>query len=118
LNDPYRVLFVCSQNRLRSPTAERVFADDPTLAVRSAGIDDGATVELDRDLLRWAELIVVMERRHEHRIRRRFRDAARGCPIVCLHIPDEYDFMDPELVRLLRLRAGGQIARWRAKRGR
>jgi predicted protein tyrosine phosphatase len=48
-----RVLFVCSQNRLRSPTAEAVFSNR-----------------------------------------------------ICLDIPDEFEYMDPALVRLLELKAG------------
>jgi predicted protein tyrosine phosphatase len=50
-----RVLFVCNQNRLRSPTAERVFGSDPGLEVRSAGVDRDASTPLTRDLLEWAD---------------------------------------------------------------
>ena len=38
-----RVLFLCSRNRLRSPTAEQVFGTWPNLEVDSAGLADDAT---------------------------------------------------------------------------
>ena len=104
MSAPRRVLFVCSQNRLRSPTAEAVFRDDPGLEVRSAGTDADAPVPVTRELLEWADVVLVMERRHRNRIHARFRDLYAVKPVRCLYIPDEYDFMDPELVRLLRER--------------
>ena len=99
-----RVLFVCSQNRLRSPTAEAVFREDPRLDVRSAGTGPDATVPITRELLEWADVVVVMERVHRNRIHDRFPDLYAAKPIRCLYIPDEYEVMDPELVRLLRER--------------
>jgi len=96
-----RVLFVCDQNRLRSPTAQSVYRDDPRLEVGSAGIGKDAVVPVTRELLEWADLVFVMEKRHRNVIRERFEDLYRTKRIVCLYIPDEYDFMDPVLVRLL-----------------
>lgn len=101
---PRRILFVCSQNRLRSPTAEAVFRYDPRFEVRSAGTDADAPVPVTRELLEWADVVLVMERRHRNRIHARFRDLYESKPVRCLYIPDEYDFMDPALVRLLRER--------------
>ncbi|MES3035266.1 MAG: low molecular weight protein tyrosine phosphatase family protein [Gemmatimonadota bacterium] len=97
----YRVLFICSQNRLRSPTAERVFASWPGLEVESAGLNHDATVPVDAELLAWAELIVVMERAHRKRLSKRFRSSLGGKRIVCLDIPDDYEYMEPALVALL-----------------
>ena len=96
-----RILFVCDQNRLRSPTAQSLFEGDPRLEVKSAGMRPDAVVAVTRDLLEWADLIFVMERRHRNAIHERFEDLYRTKRIVCLYIPDEYDLMDPELVRLL-----------------
>ena len=106
---PRRVLFLCSQNKLRSPTAERVFRGTPGLEVRSAGLDADAVVPLTRELLEWADLVLVMEKRHRNLIQKRFKDLYRTRRIVCLHIPDEFEFMDEGLVRLLRERAGPLI---------
>ena len=41
-----RVLFICSQNRWRSPTAEQVFARWPGVETASAGTDVAASVKL------------------------------------------------------------------------
>lgn len=98
------ILFVCSQNRLRSPTAEQVFADHPGLEVSSAGTNHDAENPLTAELVTWADLIVVMERQHRVKLQQRFRAALRGQRIICLDIPDDYAFMDPELVALLKTR--------------
>ena len=100
-SNPTKILFLCSQNRLRSPSAERIFSGRPGLEVRSAGIDRGATVPLTPALLEWADLVFVMEKRQRNVIRRKFRDDCRQKRIICLDIPDEYDYMDADLVRLL-----------------
>jgi predicted protein tyrosine phosphatase len=97
-----RVLFVCSQNKLRSPTAERVFSQYPGLECESAGTDATAQTPLEPDLLRWADVIFVMERSHKRRIATKFKEHLAGKRVVVLDIPDEYDFMDEALVRLLR----------------
>lgn len=106
-----RVLFLCNQNRLRSPTAERVFAEDPRLAVRSAGVDPEATVHLTLELLEWADLIFVMERRQRNIVHRKFPAIYQSKPVICLYIPDEYELMDPALVRLLQERVEPHLAR-------
>lgn len=97
-----KVLFVCSQNKLRSPTAEQVFADFPGIETDSAGTHRGAEVELCEEHILWADLIFGMEKEHVRRIRMKFRKQLRDQRIICLHIPDDYDFMDPALVSLLR----------------
>jgi predicted protein tyrosine phosphatase len=99
-----RFLFVCSQNRLRSPTAEQIFANWPGLEVSSAGTNRDAENPLTDELIEWADTIFVMERSHLNKMRVKFREALGPRRIVCLEIPDEYEFMDPELVRLLEAR--------------
>jgi len=98
------ILFVCSQNRLRSPTAEQVFADYPGVEVASAGTNNDAENPLSGELVKWADLLVVMERQHKTKLQRKFRTSLRGQRIVCLDIPDDYCFMDPELIHLLTTR--------------
>lgn len=95
------VLFICSQNRLRSPTAEQVFADWPGIETASAGLNHDAENPLTPELLRWADLVFVMERAHRAKLSSRFKPHLGGKRVVCLEIPDDYDFMDPDLVRLL-----------------
>jgi predicted protein tyrosine phosphatase len=99
-----RVLFVCTANRLRSPTAEKVFADYPGLEVRSAGLDAACPRPLSAELVGWAERVFVMERRHRDTIRRKFRGTLGSRPVIVLGIPDEYEYMQPELVALLKER--------------
>lgn len=99
-----RILFVCSQNRLRSPTAEQVFADDPNLEVASAGVDATAETPLSPELIEWAEVIFTMERAHSRKMSARFGRYLRRQRVICLDIPDIYSFMDPQLVEILRAR--------------
>ncbi len=98
------VLFLCSRNRLRSPTAERVFADHPGIEVASAGLSPDAEERLGPELVEWAELIFVMEKRHQRTLSRKFGKHLRNKRIVCLDIRDDYGFMDPVLVALLEQR--------------
>ena len=95
------VLFVCSQNRLRSPTAEHLFADWPGVSTASAGTNPGAEQPLSAELVEWADLICVMEEAHRSRLRSRFRGQLRDQRVVCLRIPDLYRYMQPELMELL-----------------
>lgn len=97
-----KLLFVCSQNRLRSLTAESVFDGVAGHQVRSAGTESGARIRVTAGHLGWADLIFVMEKRHLHRLQQKFRDALTGKRVICLHIPDEYEYMDEALVDRLR----------------
>lgn len=104
-----RVLFVCSRNRLRSPTAERVFGGRRDLDVASAGLAPDAEEPLTADVVDWAELIFVTEKRHRTVLNRRFGRRLRHARVVCLDIPDDYGFMDPRLVHLLETRVGRHL---------
>lgn len=96
------VLFLCSQNRLRSPTAEQVFAGWPGVETASAGVLADADVPVSPELLQWADVIFVMERAHRTRLSSRYRQWLNGKRVICLDIPDDYDFMAPALVELLK----------------
>jgi predicted protein tyrosine phosphatase len=95
------VLFICSQNRLRSPTAERHFADWPGVKTASAGISNDAYVPVSLELLQWAELIVVMEPIHRNKLMARFGSKLADKRVVCLDIPDIFQYMEPALIKLL-----------------
>ena len=97
----HRILFICSQNRLRSPTAEHVFSEWPGIEVMSAGLDPSASVPVTPELLQWAQTIFVMEKSHRNKLSRKFRQYLKSQRVICLNIPDEYDYMDERLVRLL-----------------
>ena len=95
------VLFICSQNRLRSPTAEQVFADRPGIETSSAGLNHDAENPVTPELLQWADIVFVMERAHRAKLSAKFRPHLGAAKVVCLDIPDDYAFMDPELIRIL-----------------
>lgn len=96
------VLFLCSQNKLRSPTAEAIFSDYKDLQVSSAGLDSSAVVTLHSETLEEADIIFVMERSHCHRLAKKFKPYLKDKRVICLDIPDEYDFMEPELIEILK----------------
>jgi len=104
-----RVLFVCHFNRKRSATAERVFGKDPLLDVRSAGTSEDALVRVNRRMLEWAEIVFTMDAGQGRDLARMFPGHAALERIVCLDIPDRYDFLDPELVSLLRERTAPHL---------
>ncbi len=96
-----KLLFVCSRNRWRSPTAQRLFARSPRFDARSRGLSSSAVRRLATDDVAWADVIFVMESRHRQQQLQAHRDAVGARPIHVLDIPDDYPFMDPELVDLL-----------------
>ncbi|GAA3966972.1 protein tyrosine phosphatase [Hymenobacter antarcticus] len=97
-----RILFICSQNKWRSLTAERLFDDHPHYEARSAGTEPGARVRVAAGHIGWAEIIFVMERRHADRIQEKFAEELRDKTVVVLRIPDKYPFGDSTLIALLR----------------
>lgn len=96
-----RVLFVCSENRLRSPTAAAIFSEYADLEARSAGTNADCRNPVTSELLAWADWVLVMERSHRNKLLKRFRDSLSGKRLAVLGIPDDFDFMDPLLVERL-----------------
>lgn len=108
MSRPRRLLFVCSQNRLRSPTAEAVCHGVDGIEAMSAGTNNDAEQPLTGDLIEWADAVIVMETQHRNRVMKRFRQQLQGKQLTVLGIPDDYDYMQPELVSLLKAR----LHRW------
>ncbi|QJX48892.1 protein tyrosine phosphatase [Hymenobacter taeanensis] len=106
---PAKLLFICSQNRWRSLTAERLFDGHPTYEARSAGTEPGARVRVTAGHLGWADVVLVMERKHTDILRQKFGDALAGKLIINLRIPDKFQFMDHILQDLLRERVREHI---------
>ena len=96
-----KVLFLCDVNRLRSPTAETIFSKYPGVEAKSAGVGKEATTPVSLNLLDWADLIFVMEKRHRNIIHSKFKEVYQRKRIICLYIPDEFEFMDSHLIQLL-----------------
>jgi len=105
-----RLLFVCSRNQWRSPTAEAVYQNDPRVEVSSAGVSSSARRRVTEKLLRWADLVLVMEHEHKRRIRERFPALVHELRIEVLDIPDDYAFMNAELMTLIRERVEPLLA--------
>ncbi len=99
-----KILFVCKQNRLRSPTAESVFRNYRGVQVKSAGLDPVARNPLTSELIEWSDIIMAMEKSHLEKIKKKFSEKLRGKQLVCLNIPDQYNFMQPQLVEILKER--------------
>jgi predicted protein tyrosine phosphatase len=95
-----RVLFICSRNQLRSPTAEQVFSGWPGIEAASAGLDPKCKEPVTPELLAWAEVIFVMEKSHRNKLLKQFRTSIKNQKIVVLGITDDYEYMDIRLVRL------------------
>lgn len=105
------VLFVCSKNRWRSPTAEQVFASWAGIEVMSAGPAHGAVNPVTPELLEWADIIFVMEQPHRSKLSKQFQLYLKSKEIVCLDIPDEYQYMDQALIELLKDRVSRFLPR-------
>lgn len=96
------VLFVCSLNKIRSLTAEKIFQNYPGLSVRSAGTQRNARVVINQSSVDWAEVIVVMEKEHREKIEFLFKHSLQNKKILCLEIRNEYEYMDENLIEILK----------------
>lgn len=106
---PRRVLFVCQLNRARSATAERLFSKRPDLDVVSAGTSDDALVRVNGRMLEWAEVIFTMDEGQQRDLERQFPGHEALGRTICLEIPDEFGFLQPELVELLKQRVQSHL---------
>ncbi len=104
--DMTNALFICSANKLRSPTAEETFASWPGVETDSAGLALDASVTLSSEQIEWADIIFVMEKAHRNKLSKRFRRHLNGKRVICLDIPDDYAYMDPVLVQMLESKVG------------
>jgi predicted protein tyrosine phosphatase len=96
-----RVLFVCHQNQVRSRTAEEVYRGRSDLEVRSAGIAEYAAVPLTGELLDWADWVFVFSKRQQRIVEARYGDRSDRKKLVCLGLPDRFEYKSPELVSRL-----------------
>jgi predicted protein tyrosine phosphatase len=102
-----KVLFVCSRNQWRSPTAEQLWRKHPKLLTRSGGTSPNARHSVSIEDVRWADVIFVMEEKHKSRLAAEFTRLLTNKSIHVLDIPDEYKFMDPELIDMLEQSVNG-----------
>jgi predicted protein tyrosine phosphatase len=104
-----KLLFICSRNKWRSSTAETIGRAWPNYEVRSAGTSDSARIKVNEKLILWADMIFVMEGKHRGILNQKFATLLRGKPVVVLDIPDDFQYMDPELIELLETRLAHHI---------
>ena len=95
------ILFVCTKNKWRSPTAEKIYSNHPRLDVRSAGISRSARRLINATDVDWAEIIFVMENKHRRYIHEHFQNQISKKKVIVLDIPDDYHYMDKVLVSWL-----------------
>ena len=94
------LLFICSRNQWRSPTAEKIFKQKG-FSARSAGTSPNARNSISISDVKWADIILVMEKKHKNRLIAKFTRLVEHKPIHILDIPDDYKFMDIELISRL-----------------
>ena len=96
--EPLKILFVCSMNQWRSPTAEKIYSDRDFVVARSCGINRNARKRVTKGDVKWADIILVMEQKHKQRLLAEYQCETRFKEVSVLDIPDDYRFMEPELV--------------------
>jgi predicted protein tyrosine phosphatase len=113
---PIKVLFVCHYNRHRSATAERLFCKQPDLDVRSAGTSADALVKVNALMLGWADIVFIMDDEQRRTLESEFPGHPVLDHLACLDIPDDFTFLDPQLVQLLTERTAPHLERLRRQR--
>ena len=103
-NPRKQLLFICSRNQWRSPTAAALFKNSQSYVAKSAGTSDKARIKMTANLINWADQIFVMEKRHGAIIRQNYPDLVMDRSIITLNISDDYQYMDSELIEILESR--------------
>lgn len=103
------LLFVCSRNKIRSVTAERLYANNSGIFVRSAGTASSARHRINETDILWADTVFVFEQHHKKQLTTRFGSLLQNRQLIVLDIPDEYTFMQPELIEEIEARVDAYI---------
>jgi len=77
--------------------------------VRSAGTEEGARIRVTEGHIGWTEMIFVMEKKHVRRLKDKFSDILINKRLICLNIPDDYEYMDEELIEILKSRVSEYV---------
>ena len=97
------ILVVCGRNKRRSRTAEYIFKNDNRFNIRSAGLSPKSDIKISENDLKWADFVFVMETGQRLKIRELYRHLELP-KIEILNIPDDYEFMNEELIDMLTIR--------------
>ncbi len=103
------ILFICSRNQWRSPTAEAIYKNYSGLNVKSAGTEPSARIRINLKLINWADIIFVMEKKHKQRLEQNFQSEMSEKQIINLEIEDNYKFMDAELIEEVKTKVSAYI---------
>lgn len=103
------LLFICSRNQWRSPTAEQVWRNRPGFSVESAGTSRRARKTVTAEMLQRADVIFVMEQKHKNRLVADYQRIIQHKKLHIMDIPDDYQFMDPALVKLIEERVSNLL---------
>ena len=109
MNQPQKLLFVCTENRMRSLTAEKMYEGFPGYEVKSAGTSTSARTPVTQEHIDWADVIFVMEPEHEQVLKEQFGEALEEKNVFCLNIPDIYCYMEPNLIDKLKAALNGDV---------
>jgi len=104
-----KLLFICSENRLRSPTAEAIFTEYENLEAIGAGTNNDAATPVSGDLIEWADVILVMENMHRNKVSKKYKEILKNKRLIVLDIADNYEYMEPELIKLLKTKVSRLI---------
>jgi predicted protein tyrosine phosphatase len=98
-----KVLCVCSAGLLRSPTLAWVLSNEPfNFNVRAAGSSRAfALIPVDDVLLEWADLVVFVNQENEDEVNEHFPEDMKDKDFLTLDIPDNFQFRDPTLVKII-----------------
>ncbi len=105
-----KLLFICSQNKIRSLTAEHMLQGVPGYSVKSAGTEPRSRIRVNEGHIGWADIIFVMEKKHLRILEDNFQENLDGKRLICLNIPDEFIYMEPDLIDELKVGISQHIA--------
>lgn len=54
-------------------------------------------------MIEWADIIFATKKKHKQRLIEKFPDAMSAKETVVLNIPDEYGYMDDELIEFIKI---------------
>ena len=105
-----KLLFICSQNKIRSLTAEHMLQGVPGYSVKSAGTEPRSRIRVNEGHIGWADITFVMEKKHLRILEDNFQETLNGKRLICLNIPDEFIYMEPDLIDELKAGISQHIA--------
>ncbi len=103
------LLFICTENRLRSATAETALSEFDGITAIGCGTNKDAITPMSGDLIMWADIVFVMQKSHKKKVTAKFKELLKDTKLICLGIPDNYDYMDPELIRILESKVSSYV---------